>query len=71
MTHFDDLNAYALLDVIRGVVETSESGHQFIVSTCEERLYRLMRQRFSKIKGKVAFYEFQSIGENGPVVLAR
>lgn len=71
VTHFDDLNAYALLDVIRGVVETSGSGHQFIVSTCEERLYRLMRQRFSKTTASVAFYEFQSIGESGPVILSR
>ena len=70
VTHFDDLNAYALLDVIRGLV-AADSRHQFVVSTCEERLYRLMRQRFSKIKTDVAFYEFQSIGENGPVVLHR
>jgi len=70
VTHFDDLNAYALLDVIRGLV-TADIRHQFVVSTCEERLYRLMRQRFSKIKTDVSFYEFQSIGERGPVVVRR
>jgi DNA repair protein SbcC/Rad50 len=71
VTHFDDLNEYALLDVIRGLVDTAGIRHQFVLSTCEERLYRLMRQRFSKIKTDVAFYEFQSIGEKGPVVVRR
>jgi exonuclease SbcC len=71
VTHFDDLNEYALLDVIRGLVDSAGIRRQFIISTCEERLYRLMRQRFSKIKTDVAFYEFQSIGERGPVVVRR
>jgi DNA repair protein SbcC/Rad50 len=71
VTHFDDLNAYALLDVIRGLIDTAGTRPQFVVSTCEERLYRLMRQRFSKIKTDVAFYEFQSIGDNGPVIVRR
>jgi exonuclease SbcC len=71
VTHFDDLNEYALLDVIRGLVDSAGIRHQFVLSTCEERLYRLMRQRFSKIKTDVAFYEFQSIGEKGPVVVRR
>ena len=71
VTHFDDLNEYALLDVIRGLVDSAGIRHQFVLSTCEERLYRLMRQRFSKINTEVAFYEFQSIGERGPVVVRR
>lgn len=71
VTHLDDLNEYALLDVIRGLVDTDVIRHQFVVSTCEERLYRLMRQRFSKVKTDVAFYEFQSIGDNGPVIVRR
>jgi exonuclease SbcC len=68
VTHFDDLNAYAFLDVLRGLIDQPGQGHQFIISTCEERLYRLMRQRLPKAKGSVAFYEFISIGEGGPVV---
>ncbi len=68
VTHFDDLNAYSFLDVIRGLIEKPGEGHQFILSTCEERLYRLMRQKFAKLPGKVIYYEFESIGDNGPVV---
>lgn len=70
VTHFDDLNAYSLLDVIRGLIEKSGEGHQFILSTCEERLYRLMRQKFAKLEGKALYYEFTSIGERGPVVVS-
>jgi len=66
--HFDDLNAYSLLDLIRGLIMKSDKGHQFIISTCEDRLFRLMRQKFSKLNGKVIFYVFESIGENGPKI---
>lgn len=66
--HFDDLNAYSLLDLIRGLIMKPGTGHQFIISTCEDRLFRLMRQKFSKLNGKVIFYVFESIGENGPKI---
>lgn len=69
VTHFDDLNAYSLLDVIRGLIDKPGEGHQFILSTCEERLYRLMRQKFAKLEGKAIYYEFNSIGELGPLVV--
>lgn len=68
VTHFDDLNAYSLLDVIRGLIDKPGEGHQFILSTCEERLYRLMRQKFARLEGKAIYYEFSSIGEHGPTV---
>ena len=68
VTHFDDLNSYAFLDVLRGLIDEPEQPHQFIISTCEERLYRLMKQRLPKARGTVAFYEFLSIGEDGPVI---
>lgn len=66
--HFDDLNAYSLLDLIRGLIMKPGKGHQFIISTCEDRLFRLMRQKFNKLNGKVIFYVFESIGENGPKI---
>jgi len=66
--HFDDLNAYSLLDLIRGLIMKPGKGHQFIISTCEDRLFRLMRQKFSKLNGRVIFYVFESIGENGPKI---
>jgi exonuclease SbcC len=68
VTHFDDLNAYSFLDVIRGLIDEPGKGPQFILSTCEERLYRLMRQKFAQLNGQAIFYEFSSIGEDGPKV---
>ena len=68
VAHFDDLNAYSLLDLIRGLIMESGKRHQFIISTCEERLFRLMRQKFSKLNSKAIFYVFESIGENGPKI---
>jgi len=68
VTHFDDLNAYSLLDVIRGLIDKPGEGHQFILSTCEERLYRLMRQKFARLEGRAVYYEFSSIGEHGPTL---
>jgi len=66
--HFDDLNAYSLLELIRGLIMQHDGEHQFIISTCEDRLFRLMREKFSKIDRKVIFYVFESIGENGPKI---
>ncbi len=66
--HFDDLNAYSLLDFIRGLITEPGRQRQFIVSTCEDRLFRLMRQKFGRMDGRVIFYVFESIGENGPKI---
>ena len=66
--HFDDLNAYSFVDLIRTLIMEPGREHQFIVSTCEDRLFRLMRQKFSKINRRVIFYVFESIGENGPKI---
>lgn len=66
VTHFDDLNAYSFIELIRGLVGDSDRNHQFIISTCEDRLFRLMYQKFKKMDGRVIFYKFESIGENGP-----
>ncbi len=66
--HFDDLNAYSFVDLIRTLIMEPGRERQFIVSTCEDRLFRLMRQKFSKINRRVIFYVFESIGENGPKI---
>ncbi|MCK4255774.1 hypothetical protein KAX35_02710, partial [candidate division WOR-3 bacterium] len=66
--HFDDLNAYSLLDLIRGLIMEPGRQRQFIISTCEDRLFRLMRQKFTKMNGGVIFYVFESIGEKGPKI---
>ena len=66
--HFDDLNAYSFIDLIRGLVMEPRNEHQFIISTCEDRLYHLIRQKFNKINRRVIYYVFESIGENGPII---
>ncbi len=66
--HFDDLNSYALVGLIKRLASRRRYGRQFIVSTCDERLYRLMRQQFNTIDGKVAYYKFAALGETGPTI---
>lgn len=68
VTHFDDLNAYAFVELLRGLL-TGQAGvpRQFIISTCDERLYRIMRQQFAPLQSRVRYYEFKSIGAFGPV----
>jgi exonuclease SbcC len=68
VTHFDDLNAYSFLDLIKGLIMESGKRSQFLISTCEDRLFRLMRQKFSKMDIKVISYVFESIGESGPKI---
>jgi len=68
VTHFDDLNAYAFLDLIRGNMLAGKRKSQFIISTCDERLFQLMKQKFSKAELRTIFYSIESIGEKGPVI---
>jgi len=71
VTHFDDMNTYSLVDLIKGLILERTSSvipHQFIVSTCEDRFFRLLRQKFSGMKDKSVFYMFESIGKNGPQI---
>ena len=69
VTHFDDLNAYSFIDLLRSIILSEEStrGHQFIISTCEDRLYHLLRQKLNIIHDRVKFFVFESIGEKGPI----
>lgn len=36
VTHFDDLNTYALLDLIAGLLRSQDGARQFVISTCDE-----------------------------------
>jgi exonuclease SbcC len=65
VTHFDDLNAFGFVEMIRGFVATTPRKRQFVISTCEERLFALMRKKF---RGEGIFYEFKGIGADGPVI---
>jgi exonuclease SbcC len=70
ITHFDDLNAYSFLDLIAGLTVGEQGRHQFIVSTCEERLFQLVRQKFSNFGRRIRIYRFVSTGIEGPVIEA-
>ncbi|MBR1124552.1 SMC family ATPase [Bradyrhizobium lablabi] len=68
VTHFDDLNIYALLDLIMGLLKSDFGTRQFIISTCDEKFFQLARQKFNYLQDSVRFYRFRAIGEDGPVI---
>ena len=68
VTHFDDLNTYALLDLISGLQNSPEGSKQFVISTCDEKLLQLARQKFRHLGDAAKFYSFSAIGAHGPKV---
>ena len=68
VTHFDDLNTYALLDLISGLQSSPDGNKQFVISTCDEKLLQLARQKFRHLGDAAKFYSFSAIGANGPKV---
>ncbi len=68
VTHFDDLNAFGFVELIRNLVSTTPGNRQFIISTCEDRLFELMKSKFGKIEGDALFYKFSGINSDGPIV---
>lgn len=68
ITHFDDLNAYAFVELVHGLIDDAKGYRQFVISTCDESLWELFRQRFSSLNGKAIMYKFVAIGDEGPVV---
>lgn len=68
VTHFDDLNTYALLDLILGLQSSPEGERQFVISTCDEKLLQLARHKFRHMGTSAKFYRFQAIGSEGPMV---
>lgn len=68
VTHFDDLNTYALLDLILGLQSSPEGERQFVISTCDEKLLQLARHKFRHMGAAAKFYRFQAIGSEGPMV---
>lgn len=68
VTHFDDLNTYALLDLILGLQSSPEGARQFVISTCDEKLLQLARQKFRHMGSAAKFYRFSAIGAEGPMV---
>ncbi len=68
VVHFDDLNVFGFVELIRGLVLASPGERQFIISTCEERLFELMKSKLGKIEGGAIFYKFSGINTDGPIV---
>jgi len=68
VTHFDDLNNYAFLDLIVGLLDSDYGKRQFIISTCDEKLFQLARQKFRHLGGRAIFYRFEAISPEGPSV---
>lgn len=68
VTHFDDLNTYAFLDLVVGLLDSGDDGRQFILSTCDEKLLQLARQKFRYLGERAKFYRFTAIGADGPVI---
>jgi exonuclease SbcC len=71
VTHFDDLNAYGFVELVRGIITTYPNEWQFIISTCEERLFALMQKKFARLPSRAIFYEFVGMSEDGPIVERR
>lgn len=68
VTHFDNLNTYAFLDLILGLQSSSEGARQFVISTCDEKLLQLARHKFRHLGSAAKFYRFSAIGAEGPLV---
>ena len=68
VTHFDDLNAYAFLDLVRGLLESGPGAQQFVISSCDEKFFELAREKFRYMGDAAIFYRLTGIGEEGPEV---
>ena len=67
--NMDDLNSFAFLDLILGL---ANRGHQFMISTCNQDLYKLMLMKFSclnRSKNRFKAYRLQGIYRDGPKVI--
>jgi exonuclease SbcC len=66
----DDLNANAFFDLIRGLVP---SGHQFLIATCDQQLYRMALEKFAclNLNGKHRFigYRLKGVSRHGPQII--
>jgi len=71
ITHFDDLNCFSFLDLLSGFVEGGFGSRQFILSTCEDRMFDLAKSRLSHMGSRVRFYSFVSLAGDGPMIERR
>jgi exonuclease SbcC len=52
------------------LLDAGSGPRQFILSTCDERLFQLARQKFRHLGDRAAFYTFVSSGKDGPEIEA-
>ena len=55
------------VDLIVGLLESDVGKRQFIISTCDEKLLQLARQKFRHLGDSAVFYRFDAIGPEGPL----
>ena len=71
IAHFDDLNIFAFLDLIDGLLNDYGAGkRQFVISTCDQKFHELAREKFAYRGERVKYYSFEGIGEDGPIIRA-
>ena len=70
--HFDDLNAYAFLELIKSLMLDDDGieKKQIIISTCDNKFFNLIKGKFNMLrkKGRAKYYVFESINKDGPVI---
>ena len=68
--NMDDFNIYAFLDLIRGLIM---NGHQFILTTCNRDLYKLMLVKFRDLneanRNRFKAYRLKGIYAEGPELI--
>ena len=50
------------------MLENGLGGRQVVISTCDERLFQLARQKFAPFGNLAKLYRFVSIGRQGPII---
>ena len=65
---FDDLNTYAFFDLIVGLLHAQWGPQQFIISTCDQKVFHLARSKLRYLDKDAKFYEYSAIGPDGPIV---
>ena len=68
VTHFDDLNAFGFVELLRGLTLSAGGARQFFISTCEERLFDLLRSKLGGDARRARFFRYEGIVRDGPIV---
>ena len=69
IAHFDDLNVFAFLDLMDGLMNDYGAGkRQLIISTCDHKFIELAREKFAYRGENVKYYTFEGIGDEGPIL---